>query len=336
MNKEFQAILQSVKEKKFAPVYLIDGEEVYYTDILTKCFEEQILTEAERDFNLLVLYGKDVSSVDVINTCHRLPMFAPKQVVIIKDAAQMKDLKELAAYVEHANPSTILLIEHRFKKVDGKLKLVKLVKDKGYYFTAEKIKEEDIPGWIERYGASIGFQVAMPEAQLLAGYLGDDLQKIVNEIDKVRINVPEEKQLTSKMIQTYIGINREYNLFEFPVMLTTKNKDKLYKMLTHFVDNPKAAPMPLIVGAMYAHLNTVYQAQALGNNEKELMSVLRLYKDRLRDTVIAARNLPSPKIEMCFDILADYSAKMVGVNSTADDRALLKELVAKMELAIGA
>lgn len=335
MNADFKKIIQSVKDKKLAPIYLVDGEEPYYLDIITQYFEDHVLSEAEKDFNLLVLYGKEVTSTEVINTCQRFPMFAERQLVIVKDAAQMKDVKELATYLERPNPTTVLLIEHRFKKVDGKLKLVKLAKDKGVYFTSNKLKEDQIPDWIEQYGVEIGFHIGKQEAQLLAGNLGDDLQKIVNEIEKVRINVPNEKQLTHQLIKQYIGISREYNLFDFPIMISTRQKDKMYRMLSYFVTNAKAAPLPLVIGSFYSHFNTIYQVQYLGGRPKELNSVLRLYGDRLNDALTASKNLHSPKLEMCFSILADYSAKAVGVQSITNDRELLKELVAKLELVIG-
>ncbi|HTN44732.1 MAG TPA: DNA polymerase III subunit delta [Flavipsychrobacter sp.] len=332
---DIKKLFQSIKDKKFAPFYIVDGEEPFYIDVITEYFEKNILAESEKDFNLITLYGKDVEWTDVVNACRRFPMFAERQVVILKDAAQMKGLNELTSYLENPSPTTVLLIEHRFKKVDGRSKLTKLAKDRGFYFTSDKIKEEHLPGWIENYGRDSGFHIGEREAQLLAGYLGNDLQKVVNEIEKVRINVPGEKALTSELIQKYIGISREYNVFDFPVALTNKRKDKLYPMLAFFIGNAKAAPLPLLIGSFYSHFNTVYQAQAFAGREKELGASLRLFGDRLQDTLTAARNLQSPRIEMCINLLAEYSAKAVGVGNNASDRELLKEMVGKMELIIG-
>lgn len=335
MNNDFKKIFQSLNNKQYAPVYLVDGEEAFYIDVLSKYFEEKILTESERDFNLITLYGKDVEWADVVNACRRFPMFAERQVVILKDAAQMRSVNELTSYLENPSPTTVLLIEHRFKKIDGRGKLGKLAKDKGFYFTSEKIKEDQLPQWIENYGIEIGFHIGEREAQMLAGYLGNDLQKIVNEIEKVRINVPDEKALTGDLIHKYIGISREYNVFDFPVALTTQRKDKLYNMLAYFTANPKAAPMPLLIGSFYSHLNTVFQVHTFaGKSEKDISNSLRLFGDRLRDTMTAARNLQPPKIEQCLMLLEEYSAKSVGIGNNAPDAELLKEMVGKMELAI--
>src|SRR4051812_19573025 len=231
MTADFKKLMQSLQTGQFAPVYLVDGEESYYIDIITSFFEEKILQPSERDFNLMVLYGKDTEWADVVNSCRRFPMFAERQVVIVKDAAQMRGLNELAGYLENPAPTTILLIEHRFKKADGRSKVVKYAKEKGIHFTSDKIKDEQVPNWIQSYGNTIGFAVHEREAQILATYLGNDLQKIVNEIEKVRINVPDEKELSAALIQKYIGVSRDYNVFEFPEALTNGDKDKLYRML---------------------------------------------------------------------------------------------------------
>jgi len=332
MTSDLKKLFQSIQNKQFAPFYLVDGEEPFYIDLITNFFEEKILQPSERDFNLLTIYGKEAEWADVVNACRRFPMFAERQVVILKDAAQMRSINELAGYLENPAPTTVFLIEHRFKKTDGRSKLVKLAKEKGFYFTSDKIKEEQVPDWIQNYGVETGFHVAEREAQILATYLGNDLQKIVNEIEKVRINVPDEKVLTADLIQKYIGISREYNVFEFPVALTTGHRDKLYRMLAYFIANPKAAAMPLVVGSFYSHLNTLYQYHAMkGRPEKEIATTLRLYGDRMKDTVTAARNLPMLKTEQCLLLLANYSAKSVGVNAHLDYENWLKELVGKME-----
>ncbi|RYD55219.1 MAG: DNA polymerase III subunit delta [Sphingobacteriales bacterium] len=336
MNADFKKLMQSLQTGKFAPVYLIDGEEPYYLDMITSYFEDKILNEAERDFNLMVLYGKDAEWADVVNACRRFPMFAERQVVILKDAASLKGFNELAGYLERPSPTTIFLIENRFKKADGRSKVVKLAKDKGFHFTSDKIKDEHVPAWIQSYGNEQGFRIGEREAQILTTNLGNDLQKIANEIDKVRINVPDEKELTIQLIQKYIGVSREYNVFEFPETLTNGDKDKMYRMLSYFVANPKSAPMVLIIGSFYSHFNKLYQAHFLqGKSEKDMAAALGTYPSRLRDIMATARRIPLPAIEYCMLLLGKYSTMTVGIESNTSDSELLKEMVGKMELAIG-
>lgn len=335
MVADFKKILQTLETRNYAPVYLVDGEEPFYLDLLTEHFEDKILQPHERDFNLIVLYGKDVEWADVVNACRRFPMFAERQVVILKDAAQMKSFNDLAGYLENPAPTTVLLIEHRFKKADGRGKVVKFAKEKGYYFTSEKLRDENVPMWIQSYGREIGFKVEERESQILATYLGNDLQKIANEIAKVRINVPDEPALTTAMIQKYIGISREYNVFEFPETLTNGDKDKLYRMLAYFVANPKSAPMPLLIGSFYNHFTKIYQAYfMMGRPEKDAAAALGTYPNRLRDIMNTANRYSLAKIENCLMLLGKYSTKAVGIESNTTDSELLKEMIGKMELAL--
>lgn len=332
MTADFKKLLSGLKAKDYAPVYLIDGEEPFYIDIITEYFEEKILQPSERDFNLMVLYGKDVEWADVVNACRRFPMFAERQVVILKDAAQMKNLNELEGYLENPSPTTIFLIEHRFKKVDGRGKLGKLAKTKGVYFTSDKIKDDNVPGWIQNYGKEIQFEVGEREAQILATYLGNDLQKIVNEIEKVRINVPDEKHLSAELIQKYIGISRDYNVFEFPEALTTGDKDRLYRMLAYFVANPKVAPMVLVIGSFYNHFSALYKAQFLiGKSDNELKEAMGWSAYKIMPI---AKRYPLHKIEHCMLLLGKYSNNAVGIDSNADNGELLKEMIGKLELSL--
>jgi DNA polymerase-3 subunit delta len=328
MTADFKKLMKSLQTGQYASVYVIDGEESFYLDLITEFFEEKIVQPSERDFNLLVLYGKDAQWADVINACRRFPMFAERQVVILKDAAQMRELNELVAYLENPSLTTVLLIEHRFKKVDGRGKLVKYAKEKGIYFTSDKIKDDHVPGWIQSYGIEIGFDIPERESQILATYLGNDLQKIANEIEKVRINVPNEKYLTAELIQKYIGISREYNVFEFPEALTHGDKDKLYRMLAYFLANPKAAPMPLLIGTFYNHFSRIYQAHSLnGKTDKEITAVLGW---KGREMMALAQRWPLPRIEYCMMLLGNYSTRAVGIDSNTADSELLKEMIGKM------
>ncbi len=331
MNADYKKILQSLKMRQYAPFYLVDGDENYYIDELSAHFENDILLPHEKDFNLLVLYGKEATWADVVNACRRFPMFAEKQVVILKDAANLKDFGELLGYLEKPSPSTVLLIEHRYKKADGKTRIVKYAKDKGMYFNSEKIKDTSMPAWIQEYGREIGFAIGEREAQTLSTYLGNDLQKIVNEIEKVRINVPDEKELSAALIQKYIGISREYNVFEFPEVLTGNDREKLYRMLSFFLASPKAAPMPLLIGSFYGHFSILYAANFVkGKPEKDAAAALGTWPSKLKEYMAATQHWPLARVERALILLGNYSTYAVGINNNTDDRELLKELVGKL------
>lgn len=338
MNAELKKLFQTLELKQYAPVYLIDGEEPYYLDQITDYFENKILNPGERDFNLMVMYGKDADWSDVVNACRRFPMFSDKQVVILKDAAQLKggqgDLKglnSLLAYIENPSPSTIFLIEHPYKKADGKTKFVKRIKDKGIHFTSDKVKEDNLPAWIVNYGREINFQISEEVAKILASYLGGDLQKIANEIEKVRINIPNEKALTTEHIRTYIGISKDYNIFDFPAALTSNDKDRFYKMLSYFLANTKASPMPLIIGAFYTHFSRLYQANFLaGKSDKDAAAAMGMSPYFVKDILASVRNWPLHRVERCILLLAKYNTMAVGIKSTHSDQELLKEMIGQM------
>jgi DNA polymerase-3 subunit delta len=335
MTAEYKKLLQSLQKKEYAPVYLTDGDESYYLDQITEYFEEKIIPPAERDFNLIVLYGKDSTWADVVNACRRFPMFAERQVVILKDAAQLKDFGNLAGYIEKPSPTTILLIEHRFKKADNRSKVVKLVKEKGIYFTSEKIKDDHVPAWIQAYGEQTGFRVGPREAEILSTYLGNDLQKITNEIAKVRINVPDEPALTAAMIQKYIGISHDYNIFEFAEALTGSDREKMFRMLAYFISHTQAVPMPLLIGSFYSHFSRLYQGCFLqGKPIGEAAKALGTFPKRAGEIIQTARRLSLPRIEYCLLLLGQYSTYAVGIDRNADGAELLKEMIGKMDMAL--
>jgi DNA polymerase-3 subunit delta len=331
--------MQSLQQRQFAPLYLIDGEEPFYTDLVTEFFEDNILPATERDFNLSIFYGKDAEWADVVNACRRFPMFAERQVVILKDAAQMKDLSELAGYVEHPSPTTIFLIEHRFKKADGRSKLVKDIDKKGVVFTSNKIKDDALPDWIVQHCEGLGLRVHFQEAQLLAANLGNDLRKIANEIDKLRLNLPPgQTELTSQLIQKHIGVSKEYNVFAFPETLTGDNPEPRYKMLSYFVANPKSAPPPLMIAALYGHFEKLYaQHYAQGKSQQEVAAAVGLTE---KTAWKAKEYFQRPRyslaqIEECLLLLAEWSGKAVGLGSNMSDAGWLKEVTARLEYALG-
>lgn len=338
MTAEYKKIIQALRMKQFAPVYLIDGEEPYYLDKITELFETEILSPAERDFNLTVLYGKEAQWNDVVNACKRFPMFAERQVVILRDAAQFKGgdgdekgLNALLNYVEKPSPSTVFLIEHSFKKADSKTRFVKRVKEKGVHFTSDKIKEDKLPDWIEEHGREIGFRVDRKEAEILASYLGSDLQKIANEIDKIRINVPGETQLTMQLITKYIGVSKEYNIFDFPTALTGNNRDRFYSMLNYFLANSKAAPIPLLIGSFYSHFNKMYVGHFMvGKTDKEAAAAMGMSSYFVKDIMATLPAWPLHRVERCIMLLAKYNTMAVGIGSDASDKELLKEMVGRM------
>ncbi len=334
----YPALMKALRQGNYAPVYLLDGEEAYFSDQVTDYFEQHILPPHERDFNLSIFYGKDAAWADVVNACRRFPMFAERQVVILKDAAQMKDLDQLLGYVEHPAPTTIFLIEHRFKKLDGRSKMAKEIGRLGIRFTSEKVKDESLPDWIVQHCESIGLKLHFQEAQLLATILGNDLGKVANEIEKLRLNLTEgQTELSTQLIEKHIGVSREYNVFAYPEALTRDDPEQANKMLSFFISSPKSAPAPLMLAALYSHFEKLYmQHSAQGKSLDEVASVLGLTekmawkaKEYLRRPQYALA-----QVEQCLLILSEWSGKAVGIGAHINDTGWLKELSARLRLTL--
>ncbi len=321
----FNKILQDCKKGQYAPVYLFDGEEPFYIDKLLHHFEEQVIPVEERDFNLINLYGKETTWKDVVNAARRFPMFAERMLVILKEASQMKDLNGLESYIENPSPTTILVIEHRFKKLDGRSKLSKLIGSKGVYFSSEKLKEDEVPAWVTDYGKGRDLDIPSLEAEMLAVYLGNDLQKIANELEKISINEPGLRQMTTAHIEKYIGVSREYNVFDLPDALFKGDRNKLARMLSYFTANPKSAPMALVIGTFYGYLSKLYLCY-YNKGDFQADRKLGIWTHHRK----ASQRFTLPHVQRSIAVLEEFSHKMVGVGNSSGDSALLKEMIGKL------
>lgn len=330
--KDFDALMSSLRQKQYKPVYCVDGDELFYIEQVVNFIEDHVLPEAEKDFNLTVLYGNEVSMGDVINACRRYPMFAERQVVVLKNAAQLDNLLELHAYVDNPMPTTLLLLDHRHKKLDGKTKLYKSIQKHGAYLNSPKIKEDQVPGWIRHYGHTMGFSIGPDAAEKVALYLGNDLQHIANELAKIRINEPEARELSDALIQKFIGVSHEFSTFELGKAIVEQKLDRLQMMLNYFTSNPKAAPGPLVAGGLYFFFNKCYVAMQLRSMKENEMKEAGYNAWMFKDIFPLMQRYAPPAWDTAMLILADYSARVVGVGSNESDTALLKEMVGRLLL----
>lgn len=327
--KAYTDILQQIKNKKFAPVYFLEGEEPYYIDKLVKVFEEGVLTPEERDFNLIELYGKDIEIQEVISNARRYPMFAEYLLVIVREASQLKNIDALEGYLSNPSPNTILVLEYRFKKLDKRGKLSKALKQNAEVFTSEKIKEQEMPGWIMAYGREKNITIEPNVAEMLAVYLGNDLQKVVNEIDKVLINEPNLTELTTTLIEQYIGISKEYNVLDLPIVVFTKDYNRLARMMAYFSAQPKNAPMAMVIGLFYSYINKLYlcfYAPQNFDSDKKL-GIWSTHRQ-------VAGQYTLPKIHQAIALLERYNHKSRGIDSHGNDTSLLKEFIGHLQLII--
>jgi DNA polymerase III subunit delta len=321
-----ELIIREWKKKVFKPIYWLEGEEEYFINEVMEFAEHQILPEEEKAFNLSIFYGKDADWASVINACRRYPMFAERQVVLLKEAQQMRDIAKLEPYIQHPLGSTVLVVSYKEKKVDGRGKLAKLLKEKGELLSTKKMFDNQLPDWVTGLLQSKGLTINQKGLSLLIDHIGNDLTRIKSEVEKIQINLGEDD------VEKYVGISKEYNAFELTTALVRKDLAKALRIIQYFDSNPKAGPIQLVLPALYSFFSKVYMIFALtAPDEKTTASALGVSPYFVRDYLQAAKNYGFAGTENALLLLHQYNLKSVGVGAiNMEDGSLLKELVTKI------
>ena len=327
-----EKILGDWKNKSFKPVYWIEGEEDYYIDLLINYAEHKILPESEAGFNLAVFYGKDANWSEVVNACMRYPMFAEKQVVLLKEAQQMKDLDKLENYLEHPLASTIFIVSHKEKTLNKTTKLYKTLKKQAEIFNSEKIKEYKLVDWVTDYVKAQAFSMSAKGVLLLVDHLGNDLNRIVNELEKMTLNLGERKTITEDDIEKYVGVSKEYNAFELQAAMSKKDLAKAIRIIQYFESNPKAAPIQLVLPALYGLFSKLYIVFGMADKSESAFKPL-FYNNpyAVKEGLATIKMYGYEGVERALLLLHEYNLKSVGINDTGtSDGSLLKEMVVKI------
>ena len=330
----FEQIVKEIKSKKYRPIYFLDGQEPFFIDAISNLIEKSVLSEAEQSFNQIVLYGKDTDCTTIANTAARYPMMAPHQVVIVREAQQIRNITDLNSYVEQPNPSTILVIAYKYKKLDQRSKLAKSLKKGGHiYFHSKPLYDNQIPDWIGKYLKTKGKTIEPNAVMILAEYLGTQLSKIAKELDKLLLNLPKADSITAKDVEENIGISRDYNLFELQKALAYKDSNKTFRIIQYFEGNPKAAPMPLLMGTLYNFFSKLYIFHHFARGgDKQLMDAMGLRSNFfLKEYRAAARHYNLSKTTKNLGILLQYDLKSKGyeqANNNAPE--LIKEMAFRL------
>lgn len=327
-----EKIISDWKKKSFKPLYWLEGEEEYFIDKVIDYAEHLILTESEASFNLSVFYGKDANWAEVINACSRYPMFAERQVVLLKEAQQMKDIEKLESYIENPLSSTVFVVSYKEKKLDARKKFTKLVKEKGVLFTTKKMYDRELPQWSQEMIQLKGLTINQKGLALLVDHIGNDLVRIENEIDKLSVNLGKRTTITEDDIEQYIGVSKEYNVFELQSALAAKDLAKSIRIIQYFEANPKAGPIQLILPSLYNFFSKVFMVFGAGtNDEKSVAAAIGVNPYFIKDYLQAAKLYTYPGVEKALLLMHSYNLKSVGVGSIgANDASLMKEMIVKM------
>lgn len=327
-----EKIMEDWNRKLFKPLYWLEGEEEYFIDMLVDFAEHSILQPEEVSFNLTVFYGKDALWNDVINACMRYPVLAERQVVILKEAQQMKDITRLESYIERPLSSTIFVVAYKEKKVDGRSKLARMLKEKGELLTTKKLYDNQLPEWSSDLVRAKGYSIQQKALLLLVDHIGNDLSRIDNEINKLLVNLTGRKTITEDDVERYVGVSKEYNPFELQNALAKKDMVKAIRIVNYFEANPKAAPIQLVLPALYNLFSKTYMIFGQHNNdERAIAQNIGVNPFFVKDYLATAKNYGYEGVENALLLLHHYNLRSVGVaDAGTSDADLMKELVAKI------
>ena len=328
-----EQILQSLKQRKYAPIYFLMGEEPYYIDLISDYIQYEILDESQREFDLSVLYGKDVDITTVINTAKRFPMMSPYQVLIVKEAQHIKDLDKLQFYIQHYASTTILVICYKYGTVDGRKKWVNELKKTGVLFESKKLRDYEMGAWIAKYAKSKDLQIEEKAMVMLTDFLGTDLSKVANELDKLAITKPAgSNRITPEIIEKNIGISKDFNVFELQDALIKKDVLKANRIINYFADNKKANPIQMVLAQLFGFFSNLMIFHYLPQKTAEAAaSEFKIHPFITRNYLTAAKSFNARKTMNIITSIRETDARSKGIdNVSADEGDLLKELVFKI------
>ena len=329
---EVVKIVNDIKAGNIKPIYFLMGEEPYYIDKLSDYIEQNVLTEEEKGFNQTVFYGRDVTIEDIISTCKRYPMMANHQVVIVKEGQDLvKTIDKLESYGENPTPSTILVFCYKYKTLDKRKKLPKIVAKTGVLYESKKLYENQVGDWIKRVLAGKKYAIEPKANAMLVQFLGNDLSKINNELEKLQIILPVGTTITPHHIEENIGFSKDFNVFELQNALGSKNQMKAYQIAQYFSDNPKDNPMVMTTSLVFTFFIKLLKYHGLKDkNPKNVASVLAVSPFFLKDYDLALKNYPMRKVSQIVGSLREIDVKSKGVGANLSQSDLLKEMLYKI------
>jgi DNA polymerase III subunit delta len=327
-----EKILSDLKKKQYKPVYWLEGEEEFFIDQVIHYAENEILTESEASFNLTILYGRDSLWPDLTNACRKYPMFSDMQVVILKEAQMMKDIEKLESYIEKPLSSTLLFVAYKGKKLDGRTKLSKLLKDKAVLLSTKKLYDKDLPEWTSELIKSKGYTITNKALFLLIDHIGNDLSRLNNEVNKLALNLQGRQSITDDDVETYVGISKDFNVFELQQAIAGKDLYKAIRIIQYFESNPKAAPIQLIFPSLYNFFSKVQMIYSVpSRDEKSVAAAIGVNAFFVRDYLQTAMKFSNHEVERVLLLLHQYNLKGIGINDVgSSDAMLLKEMTVKM------
>ena len=327
----YEEITRKLQQGNFAPVYFLMGEEPYYIDQIVEYIQQNAIDTLAQTFDQTIIYGKDTTMRAVIELARRFPMMGEKQVVIVKEAQQLDSFNLLSAYINQPQPSTILVFCHKYGKLDKRNKLTKELEAKAVLFESNKIREYQTAGWITNYVKQNNLNIEQPAVLLLAEYLGTDLSKIINELNKL-IQAAENKPITTTLVEQNVGISKEYNIFELQNALIETDTLKANRIIRYFAANPKNNPIVLVLSMLFKFFSNLMIYHYLPDKtEYTVASTLKVSPYQVKDYKKAASTFNARRTMNNISYIREAAAKFNGVDTIAiTEEDILKELIFKI------
>jgi len=330
---EARQIVNDIQKGKIKPIYFLMGEEPYYIDKISDFIEDNVLSEEERGFNQMLIYGRDASIDEIVSNAKRYPMMAERQVVIVKEAQDLsRTIEKLVDYAENPQTTTVLVVCYKYKKIDKRKKLYKAISKSGIIFEGKRLYENQVGDWITRNLKSRGYSISPKASQMLVEFLGTDLGKIDNELEKLQLICPQGTTISPEIIEENIGISKDFNNFELRKAIGEKDSLKAHRIINYFSQNPKDNPMVVTISLLFSYFSQILQYHGLNDKSKGAVAKqLKVSPYFVGDYVAAARNYPMKKVSHAISLLqeTDVKSKGVGANNISQGD-LLKELLVKI------
>jgi len=330
---EVLKIVNDIKAGNIKPIYFLMGEESYYIDKLSNYIESNVLSEEEKGFNQTVLYGRDVTIEDIVSTSKRYPMMAERQVVIVKEAQDLsRTIDKIESYAENPMPSTVLVICYKYKTLDKRKKVTKLLAKNGIVYESKKLYENQVGDWIKRVLAGKKYSIEPKANAMLVEFLGTDLSKINNELEKLQIILPKGSTITPHHIEENIGFSKDFNVFELRKAIGDRNQLRAYTIADNFAQNPKDNPIVMTTSLVFSFFVQLLKYHGLKDkNPNNVAKVLGVNPFFLKDYDIALKNYPMRKVSQIVTSLREIDVKSKGVGANALPQSdLLKEMLFKI------
>ncbi len=332
----FEEIKKEIKSQRYRPIYFLTGEEPFFIDQITGFIEKTVLTEEEKAFNQVTLYGNDVTMATVTDTARRFPMMSQYQVVIVREAQNIKDFDNLLPYINHYQPSTVLVLAYKNKKADKRKNVFKKLEGSAHcaYFESNKLYDNKIPDWIISYCKEKSYSITPKAAAILAESLGNDLSKVANEIDKLTLLMIQGQEIKESLVEEHTGISKDFNTYELLTAIVQRDYLKANRIINYFEANPKNNPLVLTISAIFKYflnLLTYHYQKKSTPNVQEIAKLLGIHPFFMKEYTDGAKTYNAVKCAAIISLLREYDMKSKGAgNINIPDGEILKELTYKI------